>query len=135
MVSNIDVDQNSPFFLYRMKESLRFYSAHFDLLENVASDSPRGRIVVEKGLFGKEILNSIACEGSNRVGRHERFSQWRERMIGIGMRPFPLNETTLKELRAQFSVIHPCFNVETEDQGLKLTWKGTSLCATHAWTC
>lgn len=133
-MANNEVDQNSQFFLHRVKENLQFYSAYFDTLETVVSDVPRGRVVVEKGLWGRDIINSVAFEGTHRKGREERQSQWKERLVRIGFKEASLNSVTLKNMRELVRSYDPNFDVGTENQAILLKWKDNPLTCVHAWT-
>jgi hypothetical protein len=139
VVAHVAVDQNSPFFLNRVKELVQFYSCRFDMLECMSKDGvldmPRARLVVEKGLWGREIIHGVACEGTNRVGRDEKVGQWRERLQRIGFKEFPSNPVTLRELRDQAKLFHPNFDVFKEGEALCLAWRDLPLTAVQAWTC
>lgn len=49
------------------------------------------RLMFEKELFGREIVNIIACEGFERVERAQTYKQWQLRNMRNGFRTLPLN--------------------------------------------
>ncbi|KAK3042651.1 hypothetical protein RJ639_000903 [Escallonia herrerae] len=71
-----DANHNGPFFLGRFLESLHYYSAIFDSLEASLQRNSTERMKMEKLHYAEEIRNIVACEGSNRIERHERADQW-----------------------------------------------------------
>ncbi|KZV55517.1 GRAS family transcription factor [Dorcoceras hygrometricum] len=79
-----DANHNGPFFLGRFLESLHYYSAIFDSLEATHPRNSPQRIVIESFHFAEEIRNIVACEGSNRMERHERADQWRRQLGRAG---------------------------------------------------
>ncbi|XP_026403419.1 scarecrow-like protein 14 [Papaver somniferum] len=60
---------NSPFFVTRFREALFHFSTLFDVLETIIPRENIERMTIERDLLGKEAMNIIACEGSNRVER------------------------------------------------------------------
>ncbi|CAM0877408.1 unnamed protein product [Alopecurus aequalis] len=67
---------NAPFFVTRFKEALFYYSSLFDMLETTVPRLDEHRLLIERDFFGREALNVIACEGTERVERPETYKQW-----------------------------------------------------------
>ncbi|KAE8661807.1 Scarecrow-like protein 28 [Hibiscus syriacus] len=63
----------------RVANSLRYYSAIFDSIDSSLPMESPVRIKVEE-TFAREIRSIIACEGRDRVERHESFEKWRKLM-------------------------------------------------------
>lgn len=135
VTANLETDQNSIFFLRRLQEAVRLYSASFDIVETIASDLSRGRKVLEGAVWARDIVNSIACEGLNRVGREERFSQWSERFRRVGFEAFEINEVTKQQMYSRLKKFHSSFEVKEMEHALGLSWKGVVTNVVHAWTC
>ncbi|KAM3713040.1 hypothetical protein ACJW31_01G225400 [Castanea mollissima] len=71
----------------RFVEGLHFYSAMFDSLDvNCGSLSCEERLGIEE-MFGREIVDIVACEGLEREERHERYARWIVRFVGAGFKP------------------------------------------------
>ncbi|CAM0877410.1 unnamed protein product [Alopecurus aequalis] len=71
--SVVNGTHNAPFFVTRFKEALFYYSSLFDMLETTVSRMDEHRLLLERDFFGREALNVIACEGTERVERPETY--------------------------------------------------------------
>ncbi|KAI9117000.1 hypothetical protein K1719_011999 [Acacia pycnantha] len=72
-----EANHNRTGFLDRFTESLHYHSTPFYSLEG--SLDTQDKIMLEVYL-GKQICNVVACEGVDRIERHETLSQWRNRL-------------------------------------------------------
>lgn len=68
----------------RVCNSLRYYSALFDSIDHsgLPLESPM-RMKIEE-MYAREVRNIIACEGRDRLERHEGFGNWRRMMVEHG---------------------------------------------------
>ncbi|TKY55344.1 Scarecrow protein 28 [Spatholobus suberectus] len=68
----------------RVSNSLKYYSALFDSIDE--SGLPQESAVRAKieEMYAKEIRNIVACEGRDRLERHESFGNWRRMMVEQG---------------------------------------------------
>jgi hypothetical protein len=126
---------NAPFFVTRFKEALFHFSSLFDILEVNASRTDELRLLIERDFFGREALNVIACEGTERIERPETYKQWRLRNLRAGFRQLPLNEEIMK--RARYKVknsYHRDFLVDEDNKWMLQGWKGRIIIALSAWT-
>ncbi|KAK9168408.1 hypothetical protein Syun_000548 [Stephania yunnanensis] len=125
---------NAPFFITRFREALFHYSALFDMLEtNVPREHPE-RILIEREVWGREAINVIACEGSERVERPETYKQWQVRSMRAGFRPLPLNPEIMKKAKDRVkSSYHKDFVIDEDSQWMLQGWKGRIIYATTAW--
>ena len=57
-----------------------FYSAMFESIDTNLPRDNKERINVEQHCLAKDIVNIIACEGKDRVERHELLGKWRSRL-------------------------------------------------------
>jgi hypothetical protein len=126
---------NAPFFVTRFKEALFHFSSLFDMLEVNASRTDELRLLIERDFFGREALNVIACEGTERIERPETYKQWQLRNLRAGFRQLPLNEEIMK--RARYKVknsYHRDFLVDEDNKWMLQGWKGRIIIALSAWT-
>ncbi|KAH9328698.1 hypothetical protein KI387_000806, partial [Taxus chinensis] len=86
-----EASHNGPFFLGRFLEALHYYSAIFDSLDATLPQSSPERRKVEQLIFASEICNIVACEGSERVERHEKLEKWRKLMESKGFQNVALS--------------------------------------------
>ncbi|MCL7030961.1 hypothetical protein MKW94_006463 [Papaver nudicaule] len=125
---------SSPFFVTRFREALFHFSSLFDVLDtNIPCDHPE-RILIERDILGKEALNIIACEGSQRVERSETYKQWQVRNMRAGFLQLPLHKDILKKAKEKVkSGYHKDFVVDSDGQWMLLGWKGRILFALSTW--
>ncbi|GFP91533.1 scarecrow-like protein 9 [Phtheirospermum japonicum] len=123
-----------PFFLTRFREALFCFSAVYDMLEtNIPRESPE-RMLIETGIFGKEALNVIACEGWERVERPETYKQWRLRHLRSGFVQVPfereLMDSAMYKVRKFY---HREFVIDEDNNWLLMGWKGRTIYAMSCW--
>uniref|UniRef100_A0A5B6ZY23 DELLA protein n=1 Tax=Davidia involucrata TaxID=16924 RepID=A0A5B6ZY23_DAVIN len=133
-----EANNNGPVFLDRFTESLHYYSTLFDSLEGCGgSSSPvanQDKIMSEVYL-GKQICNVVACEGPDRVERHETLDQWRSRFGSAGFEPVHLGSNAFKQASMLLALFNggDGYRVEENDGCLMLGWHTRPLIATSAW--
>lgn len=130
----MEASHNGPYFLGRFLEALHYYSAIFDSLDaTFPGDSPE-RAKVEQYLFAAEIRNIVACEGAERVERHERLEKWRKIMEGKGFKGVALSSNAVTQSKILLG-LYPCDGYRlTEDRGcLLLGWQDRAIVAASAW--
>lgn len=127
-----DANHNGPFFLGRFLESLHYYSAIFDSLDAILPRDSHERMKIERFHFSEEICNVVACEGGERVERHERADQWRRQLGRAGFQGVGLR--CLDE--AKMAVCgYGCdgYTVGSDKGCLQLGWKGRPIMVASAW--
>ncbi|KAL2547359.1 Scarecrow-like protein 28 [Forsythia ovata] len=136
VMSEQEAEHNETMLERRFSNSLKYYSAIFDSLDSsLPADSPL-RIKIEE-MFAREIRNIIACEGRDRVERHETFRVWRQLMEQGGFRCLGISEREL--LQGQMLLkMYSCDNYRVEKQGqdgnaLTLSWLDQPLYTISAW--
>ncbi|TKY48998.1 Chitin-inducible gibberellin-responsive protein 1 [Spatholobus suberectus] len=80
----------TPFF-NRFIETLDYYLAIFESIDVTLPRDSKERINVEQHCLARDIVNIIACEGKERVERHELFGKWKSRLTMAGFRQCPLS--------------------------------------------
>ncbi|KAI8015375.1 Scarecrow-like protein 14 [Camellia lanceoleosa] len=130
----VNGNYNSPFFVSRFREALFHFSAFFDMLEANVPRENHERMVFERDIWGKEILNVIACEGLERTERPETYKHWQIRMLRAGFKQLPLNQEIIKQIRTRVkSKYHKDFFVDDASQWMLSGWKGRALFALSCW--
>ncbi|PNX62643.1 della protein gai1-like protein, partial [Trifolium pratense] len=126
-------NHNGPAFLDRFTESLHYYSTLFDSLEGSLVE-PQDKAMSEVYL-GKQICNVVACEGTDRVERHETLNQWRNRFNSAGFSPVHLGSNAFKQASMLLALFAggDGYKVEENDGCLMLGWHTRPLIATSAW--
>ncbi|OMO67799.1 Transcription factor GRAS [Corchorus capsularis] len=125
---------NAPFFVSRFREALYYYSSMFDMLEEIAPSEGKERMVMEENIHAKEILNVVACEGSERVERPETYKQWQVRNLRAGLRQLPLKQEMLMSAKAHVKLhYHRDFLVDGDKNWMLQGWKGKTLFALSFW--
>ncbi|KAG6529347.1 GRAS family protein RAM1-like [Zingiber officinale] len=131
-----EASHNGPYFLGRFLEALHYYSAIFDSLDATFPAESAARAKVEQLLLAPEICNIVACEGSERVVRHERLERWRRMMEGRGFKGVALSGNAVNQSKILLG-LYPCDGYRlTEDKGcLLLGWQDRPIIAASAWRC
>ncbi|MED6218296.1 CAAX farnesyltransferase (FTase) subunit beta [Stylosanthes scabra] len=131
-----EASHNGPYFLGRFLEALHYYSAIFDSLDATFPPESAQRAKVEQYIFAPEIRNIVACEGPDRVERHERLDKWRKIMEGKGFKGVPLSPNAVTQSKILLG-LYSCDGYRlTEDKGcLLLGWQDRAIIAASAWRC
>ncbi|XP_019185417.1 PREDICTED: DELLA protein GAI-like [Ipomoea nil] len=131
-----EANHNGGVFLDRFNEALHYYSTMFDSLESSGLTQPNSQDLVMSELYlGRQICNVVACEGPDRIERHETLSQWRTRMKSAGFEPVHLGSNAYKQASMLLALFAggDGYRVEENDGCLMLGWHTRSLIATSAW--
>ncbi|CAN7140871.1 unnamed protein product [Brassica rapa subsp. narinosa] len=129
-----EANHNGVVFLERFNEALHYYSSLFDSLEDGVIIPSQDRVMSEVYL-GRQILNVVAAEGTDRIERHETLDQWRKRMGSAGFDPVSLGSDAFKQasLLLALSGGGDGYRVEENDGSLMLAWQTKPLIAASAW--
>ncbi|KAL4303468.1 hypothetical protein GQ457_10G027090 [Hibiscus cannabinus] len=127
-----EANHNGPVFLDRFTEALHYYSTLFDSLEGSASGQDK---VMSEVYLGKQICNVVACEGVDRVERHESLTQWRNRFTSAGFSPVLLGSNAFKQASMLLALFAggDGYGVEENNGCLMLGWHNRPLITTSAW--
>ncbi|KNA24880.1 hypothetical protein SOVF_011520 [Spinacia oleracea] len=128
-----ELNTNSAPFYPRFLETLDYYSAIFESINVTLPRDRKERINVEQHCLAKEIVNIIACEGAERIERHELHGKWRSRFSMAGFRPYPLSplvNATIKNLLHKYS---RSYGLEERDGTLYLGWMNRAMVTSCAW--
>jgi len=124
---------NTTPFLMRFVETMDYYSAMFESIDaNLPRDS-KERISVEQHCLAKDIVNIIACEGKDRVERHELLGKWKSRLSMAGFKPYPLSSYVNSVIKKLLTCYSDKYTLEEKDGAMLLGWKSRKLISASAW--
>nr|QDL88530.1 scarecrow-like protein 9-like isoform X3 [Cymbidium sinense] len=125
---------SAPFFVTRFREALFHFSSLFDMLETTVPREDAQRMLIERDLFGREALNVISCEGSERVERPETYKQWQVRNLRAGFTQLELNPEIMKRAKDKVrGCYHSDFVIDQDSRWLLQGWKGRIIYAISTW--
>ncbi|KVH96211.1 DELLA protein GAI1-like [Cynara cardunculus var. scolymus] len=139
-----EANHNGVDFMERFNESLHYYSAVYDSLESScngggAGGSPVGTTNKDKIMseiyLGKQICNVVACEGEDRIERHETVTQWKTRFDSAGFRSAHLGSNAFRQASMLLAIFAggDGYKVVENDGCLMLGWHTRALITTSAW--
>ncbi|KAH0720689.1 hypothetical protein KY285_005563 [Solanum tuberosum] len=150
--SNVEtVAVNSVFELHRLFSIPREIEKVLDLIKQVEpkivtiakpeanhnESTKRSTIDLEivESHLRREIYNLVACEGIERVVRHETLGQWRVRFNSTGFNLVPLASNTYRhaDLLLALYTNEEGYRVEVKDGCLMWSWHSRPLIATSTW--
>ncbi|KAJ0548922.1 putative transcription factor GRAS family [Helianthus annuus] len=125
---------NAPFFLTRFREAYFNFSVLFDMFEAALHREDEERLLFEKEVIGREVINVIACEGTKRIERPETYKQWQVRNERAGFKVVPMNRDIMKEVKAKVKIgFHKDFMVDNDGDWMVQGWKGRVIYAISSW--
>ncbi|CAN8247331.1 unnamed protein product [Cochlearia groenlandica] len=126
---------NAPFFVTRFREVLFHYSSLFDMCDTSLTREDPMRVMFEKEFYGREIMNVVACEGTERVERPESYKQWQARVIRAGFRQVSLEKDLVHKLKLMVESGYKSkeFDVDQDGHWLLQGWKGRIVYASSIW--
>ncbi|XP_010272503.1 PREDICTED: scarecrow-like protein 21 [Nelumbo nucifera] len=138
--------QSPRSFLSRFIDSLNYFAAMFDSLDDCLPRESSMRLSIEKNHLGKEIKKMIYCEKDDEnYQRHERLETWKGRMESHGFKGFNLSSKSLIQAKLLLKIRSHCshlgggggFRVFERDEGkaLSLGWQDRYLITASAWHC
>ncbi|KAH6795877.1 hypothetical protein C2S51_036863 [Perilla frutescens var. frutescens] len=125
---------NTATFSQRFRETLDYYTAMFESIDAAALvRDNKQRINAEEHCVAKDVVNMIACEGNERVERHELFGKWRLRLTMAGFSPIPLSSSVSAAVRDVLREYSPNYAVAEGNGALYIGWKNRALVTFSAW--
>ncbi|KAK4727363.1 hypothetical protein R3W88_032280 [Solanum pinnatisectum] len=124
---------NTAPFLPRFVEALGYYHAMFESIDVTLPRDMKERINVEQHCLARDIVNVIACEGKERVERHELLGKWKSRFMMAGFQQYPLSSyvnSVIKDLMKRYS---EHYTLVEKDGAMLLGWKERNLVSASAW--
>ncbi|KAL8255140.1 hypothetical protein R6Q59_033361 [Mikania micrantha] len=124
---------NTAAFLPRFSEVLDYYSAMFESIDTILARDRKERINVEQHCLARDIVNVIACEGTERVERHELFRKWRSRLTMAGFTQHPMSMYVNSVIRDLLKCYSEHYTLVEKDGAMLLGWKDRNLISASAW--
>lgn len=135
VVTLIEQESNtntSPFYV-RFLEIVDYYTAMFESIDAAKTRHDKQRIGAEQHCVARDIVNMVACEGFERVERHEPLGKWRSRLSMAGFKPCELGSSVGSVVRDMLTEYSPNYHVEERDGALYLGWKNRAMSTCSAW--
>ncbi|XP_048137386.1 scarecrow-like protein 14 isoform X2 [Rhodamnia argentea] len=124
---------DAPFFGTRFREALFHFSGGFDLLDATIDRDNKERLVFEREFHGREIMNVIACEGSERIERPETYKKWQVRHLRAGFKALPLDQDLMKLLKVKMKEYHKDFVLDEDGNWMLQCWRGRIFYGSSCW--
>ncbi|XP_059442982.1 chitin-inducible gibberellin-responsive protein 1-like [Corylus avellana] len=135
VVTLVEQESNTntaPFF-HRFVEALEYYLALFESIDVTMPRDNKDRINVEQHCVARDIVNVIACEGKERVERHELFGKWKSRLTMAGFRQYPLSSYVNSVIKSLLRCYSEHYMLVEKDEALLLGWRDRNLISASAW--
>ena len=135
VVTLVEQESNTnttPFF-HRFVETLDYYLAMFESIDVTLPRNSKERINVEQHCLARDIVNIIACEGKERVERHELFGKWKLRLTMAGFCQSPLSPYVNSVIKSLLRCYSEHYNLVEKDGAMLLGWKDRNLISASAW--
>ncbi|KAL0443033.1 UNVERIFIED_CONTAM: Scarecrow-like protein 13 [Sesamum latifolium] len=124
---------NTSTFFQRFCETLDYYTAMFESIDAARAREDRQRISAEEHCVARDVVNIIACEGTERVERHELFGKWRLRLMMAGFSPVQLSPSVGIAIRDMLKEYSSNYRLAEGHGALYLGWKNRALATSSAW--
>ncbi|GAB4830745.1 DNA topoisomerase 2-associated protein pat1 [Ancistrocladus abbreviatus] len=135
VVTLVEQESNTntaPFF-HRFLETLDYYTAMFESIDVARPRDDKQRINAEQHCLARDIVNMIACEGAERVERHELLGKWKARFTMAGFAPYPLSSSVGNAMRDMLGEYHENYRLQEWGGAVYLGWKKRMLATLSAW--
>ncbi|KAJ8532527.1 hypothetical protein K7X08_012450 [Anisodus acutangulus] len=124
---------NTTQFFPRFLETLNYYLSVFESIDVALPRDHKQRINVEQHCLAREIVNILACEGAERVERHELLERWRSRFFMAGFKPYPLSSSVNATIKTLLDNYYESYTLDERNGALYLGWMNRDLVASCAW--
>ncbi|WCJ31313.1 GRAS family transcription factor [Euphorbia peplus] len=124
---------NTTPFVTRFVETLDYYLAMFESIDVTLPRDHKERIGVEQQCLAKDMVNVIACEGKDRVERHELLGKWKSRLSMAGFRQYPLSSYVNSVIKGLLKCYSDHYTLLEKDGAMLLGWKNRNLISASAW--
>ncbi|KAK4714977.1 hypothetical protein R3W88_020884 [Solanum pinnatisectum] len=124
---------NTAQFFPRFLETLNYYLSVFESIDVALPRDHKERINVEQHCLAREIVNILACEGAERVERHELLERWRSRFAMAGFKPYPLSSSVNATIKTLLENYYQSYTLNERNGVLYLGWMNRDLVASCAW--
>lgn len=115
------------------REQRDYYGDFFEYINQAPPSDDSTRIGIEQHYLGREVVSIVACEGAERVERHEPFHKWKVRLTMAGFTPSQLNSDLNDRIRKRLQSHNSNYLCDERDGVFYLGWKDRPLVVTSAW--
>lgn len=129
----ISAGYNSPFFMSRFRETINHFSAVFDAIHSSCPPDAELRQLAEQEILGREMLNIIACEGTERIERAESYRQWQSRTVNAGFKQLPIHPDIIAKCPHLLQNFNRNYGIAVEGNWLLNGWRDRVIHALTAW--
>lgn len=133
MLGVISAGHNAPFFMTRFRESIKHYVTKFDCIDDAMLNDDPERVLIEREIYGREILNIVACEGQERVERAAPYKQWQSLTEKVGFTQMPLKPTILSRIKHLLATRPEGYGVAEDEAWILMGWKNHVVQCVSAW--
>lgn len=134
VVTIVEQEANTnTLFMPRFLESMNYYMAIFESIDVTLPRDHKERIGVEQHCLARDLVNIIACEGTERVERQELLEKWKSRFAAAGFKPYPLSPYVNAIIKSLLKNYSECYTLKERDGALYLGWLKQNLVASSAW--
>ncbi|KAK1353717.1 Scarecrow-like transcription factor PAT1 [Heracleum sosnowskyi] len=113
---------NTAAFFPRFLETTDYYTAMFESIDATLPREHKDRINVEQHCLARDVVNIIACEGTERVERHELLGKWKSRFKMAGFTPYPLSSLVNGTIKNLLNKYCDKYKPEEREEALYLGW-------------
>ncbi|KAK1353720.1 hypothetical protein POM88_052085 [Heracleum sosnowskyi] len=124
---------NIAAFFPRFLETLDYYTAMFESIDTTLPREHKDMINVEQHCLARDVVNIKACEGTERVERHELLGKWKSRFKMVGFSPYPWSSLVNGTIKFLLNKYCDKYKLEEREEALYLGWMNRDLVATCAW--
>uniref|UniRef100_A0A2P2Q9X1 Uncharacterized protein n=1 Tax=Rhizophora mucronata TaxID=61149 RepID=A0A2P2Q9X1_RHIMU len=90
--------------------------------------------MLEMEVYGREVMNVVACEGLERIERPETYKQWHVRIMRAGFQTQSLEQKLINKFRAMLKAnYHKDFVIDGDNDWMLQGWKGRTISASSCW--
>nr|WUR05458.1 GRAS transcription factor 13 [Rheum palmatum] len=122
----------TPFYV-RFVETLDYYTAMFESIDVARERNDKQRINAEQHCLARDIVNMIACEGEQRVERHELLGKWKARLSMAGFTQCPVSSSVSEAMAGLLKEYHENYRLKEWQGSLYLGWQNRVLATCSTW--
>ncbi|KAG0470977.1 hypothetical protein HPP92_015523 [Vanilla planifolia] len=133
-------------FLPRFLESLHYFAAIFDSLDDCLPAESKDRLRIEKSLLGREIRKTVVEDYSEKVSTYERLEKWKAVMETNRFEGVRMSSRSVSQAKLLLKIKSHCstmdergtgngFRISERDEGkaISLGWQDRHLITATAW--
>ncbi|WOK93127.1 hypothetical protein Cni_G01820 [Canna indica] len=133
-------EEEGEAFLKGFRESLRFFTAYFESLEESFPRTSNERLALERAA-GRAVVDLVSCPAAESAERRETAAGWSRRMRAAGFAPAAFSEDVADDVRALLRRYKEGWSMrslweesdEASGAGVFLEWKEQAVVWASAW--